>query len=81
MKQRWVDSKVDQLMFGIRDHHIGDGAVKLANTYPSNSDKVVQRLQLAVIQPREKKTGLDSSRTGSSTRPDGIQVLERTRSV
>ena len=41
-------------MTEIRDHHLADEGVKLAKRYPGDSQKAVQRLQLAVIQRREK---------------------------
>ena len=49
---------MNQLMSGVRDHHVDAETAKLAKKPFDDFDKSVQRLQLAVIQHREK-TGRD----------------------
>ena len=41
-------------MLRIKDHHIADEIIKLIKKYFNDFDKIVQRLQLVVLQRREK---------------------------
>ena len=41
-------------MLSVKNHHVTDEAIKLTKKYFNDFDKTVQRLQLIVLQRREK---------------------------
>ena len=45
---------INRLIIKIKNHHLVDENVKLTKKYLKNSQKVVQRLQLTIIQRKEK---------------------------
>ena len=54
MKRRWSKYQENQLMGDVRDHRLRDEVFKLTKKYPANFDKTIQRLQITVVQRREK---------------------------
>ena len=57
MKRRWSDETMNQLMLGIKDHHIVNEVVKLVKKYSINFEKIMKRLQLTCYDPiREEQT-------------------------
>ena len=45
---------MNQLMLGIRNHHVANEVVKLVKKYFINSEKIMKRLQLTVFKRKEK---------------------------
>ena len=54
MKQKWPDETMNQLMLGIRDHHVANKIVKLIKEYSNHLQKIMERLQLTVLKRRKK---------------------------
>ena len=54
MKRRWLDETMNQLMLGIRNHHVANEIIKLVKKYFINFEKVMKRLQLTVLKCKKK---------------------------